>query len=113
MRRIHLLAVMLLILVTGACDREPAPPPLDPQTAAAAAAVEEKAGSFLEYYATVLDLAQRHTAQPDSFVAELERLPGTHLTEDEWNAWVAPHAADPRPMADELEALLAELASRR
>jgi hypothetical protein len=104
---------LLLVFLAAACDREPQAPPLDPEILAASRAVEEKAGPFLDYYVTVLELAQRLSTNPDSFEVELDRLPGSHLTEEEWTAWVAPHAADPDPLADRLEELLSELASRR
>src|SRR5262245_36108536 len=59
-------------------------------------AVENRAGDFLEYYGEVLRLSQEYAAHPDSFRAAIDSLPGSHLTEEEWNAWIAPYRDDPR-----------------
>lgn len=72
-------------------------------------AVEEKAGDFLDYYETVLELSRRHAAWPDSFRAALDSLPGSHLTDEEWKAWTAPYREDPSRMADRLEDVIARL----
>jgi hypothetical protein len=72
-------------------------------------AVEERAGDFLDYYEEVLHLARRYGAAPDSFRTALEALPGSHLTDAEWDAWTAPYRDDPGALADRLEEVIAEL----
>jgi hypothetical protein len=71
-------------------------------------AVEAEAGDFLDYYAAVLELAQRHASQPDSFRVALEALPGTKLGEREWEAWTRPYRAAPERLAERLEKIIAE-----
>jgi hypothetical protein len=75
-------------------------------------AVENRAGDFLEYYGEVLRLSQEYAAQPDSFRAAIDSLPGSHLTEEEWKAWIAPYGDDPREVADRLEKIIAGLKPR-
>jgi hypothetical protein len=75
-------------------------------------AVEERAGDFLEYYGEVLRLSQEFAAHPDSFRAAIDSLPGSHLTEEEWEAWIAPYRDDPREISDRLEKIIAGLKPR-
>lgn len=87
---------------------------VDRSTRAAARAVDARVGgTFLEYYEDVLRLAQRYSAQPDSFRLALNALPGSHLTEEEWAAWTAPYAGDPEGLARRLERVIAELGMPR
>lgn len=106
------IASAALALATGGCgDRGPE---VDRATRAAARAVDEKAGgTFLDYYEEVLRLAQRHAAEPDSFRAGLDALPGSHLTDEEWEAWTAPYSGDPQPLAERLEKVIADLGVAR
>jgi len=89
-------------------------PGVDRATLAAARAVDEKAGgTFLDYYEEVLHLAQRYGTQPDSFRVALDALPGSHLTDEEWQAWTAPYGQDPQPLAERLEKVIADLGMPR
>ena len=101
----------LLALVAGAtaCARDEPPPPKDPETLA----VEAEAGPFLEYYETVVRLARRHAAHPESFRVAVDSLPGTHLSDEEWEAWTRPWREDPEALADRIEDVLADLAGGR
>jgi len=74
-------------------------------------AVEEKAGDFLDYHAEVLRLAQAYSASPDSFKAALDSLPGSHLTDEEWEAWTEPYREQPGLLADRLEQIIADLST--
>jgi hypothetical protein len=75
-------------------------------------AVEKRAGDFLDYYGEVLRLSQDYAAHPDSFRAAIDSLPGSHLTEEEWEAWIAPYRDDPREVSDRLEKIIAGLKPR-
>jgi hypothetical protein len=99
-----LLALVALVALGAADCREPETP-RSPETIA----VEEKAGSFLDYYEEVLTLARRHAAHPDSFRAALDSLPGSHLTDEEWRAWTAPYETDAAALAERLEKTIGEL----
>jgi hypothetical protein len=106
-RNVNARAVLLaavFLLLAGADCREPQPV-RSPETLAA----EEKAGSFLDYYEEVLKLSRRHAASPDSFRAALDALPGSHLSDREWQAWTAPYEDDAGPLAERLEEVIAEL----
>ncbi|GJM45162.1 MAG: hypothetical protein DHS20C21_20040 [Gemmatimonadota bacterium] len=106
---------LALAALTGltACGQQDGPR-ADAETIAASRAIDEKAGSdFLGYYEDVILLAQRYSAHPDSFRVALEALPGSRLTDEEWEAWVAPYAEDPRPVAAHLEEVIASLSVRR
>jgi hypothetical protein len=70
--------------------------------------VEKRAGDFLDYYTRVLELAQAHAAEPDSFRIALDALPGSHLDERDWEAWTRPYREDPSRLADRLERIIAE-----
>lgn len=93
---------------SSACDA-PEPAPVRSEETRA---VEAEAGDFLDYYDEVLSLARTYAAQPDSFRAALAELPGSHLTEEQWDAWTEPYADDPVHLASHIEALLAKLASQ-
>ena len=85
-------------------------PRADAETLAAARAIDRKTGStFLDYYEQVVRLAQRHSAYPDSFRVALDALPGSHLTDEEWAAWVAPYTEDPYPVTERLEEVITTL----
>jgi hypothetical protein len=110
-------------IAPAACDESAPDVPRSAETRAAEArsaearsaetrAAEAKAGDFLEYYDEVLRLARRYAAEPDSFRTALTELPGSHLTEEEWDAWTEPYAQDPVHLASHVERLLAELASQ-
>ena len=101
----------LLINVAGLAAAACAPeaPVKSPETLA----VEEKAGDFLDYYEEVLRLSKRFTAQPYSFQAALNELPGTHVTDEEWEAWTRPHRDDAVDLALRLEAVIADLAQQK
>jgi hypothetical protein len=99
-----LLFALAALAASGCAEREPA---RAPETLA----VEARAGDFLDYYAEVLRLARVHAAKPDSFRAALDALPGSHLTDEEWEAWTAPYREDPGNMADRLERVIAELSA--
>ena len=75
----------------------------------ATVAAEKKAGDFADYWAEVVRLSRRHVAHPDSFRAALDSLPGTHLTDAEWEAWIAPYRAHPGKLASKLEETMAEV----
>ncbi|MBZ0270199.1 hypothetical protein K8I85_18760, partial [bacterium] len=65
---------------------------MDAATREAARAVEERVGgTFLDYYTEVVRLSRQYGAEPDSFRAALDALPGSHLSEEEWTAWTAPY----------------------
>lgn len=76
-------------------------------------AVEKKAGDFADYWAEVVQLSRRHAAHPDSFRAAIDSLPGTHLTDEEWEAWVAPHRERPGELATKLERTMAEITANQ
>lgn len=99
-------AAALLLALGGAAACGPGEPVRSAQTLA----VEEKAGDFLDYYEEVLRLARRYTAYPDSFQTALDALPGSHLSDEEWEAWTAPYREDAAGMAMRLEAVIADLA---
>lgn len=103
--------VALALFASGAggsgCDRE------GPVRSGETLAVQEKAGDFLDYYEAVLELSRRHAAWPDSFRAALDSLPGSHLTDEEWEAWTEPYREDPSRMADRLEEVIARLSRPR
>lgn len=88
----------------GGCAGEPAV-----ERSAETLAVEEAAGDFLDYYREVLRLSARYEAHPDSFRTALDSLPGSHLTDGEWEAWTAPYREHPNALADRLEEVIAEL----
>ncbi|NNE44306.1 MAG: hypothetical protein HKN12_08845, partial [Gemmatimonadetes bacterium] len=71
------------------------------------------AGDFLDYYEEVLRLSRTYTAHPDSFQTALNDLPGTHLTDEEWEAWTAPYRDDSAALAARLEAVIADLAQTK
>lgn len=106
-RRLIALAALLGTVPLAACG--PDPPARSPETLA----VEERAGDFLDYYEEVLRLSRRYTAHPDSFQTALNGLPGTHLTDEEWEAWTAPYREDAETVATRLEAVIADLAKPR
>ena len=97
-------AAMLLAL--AACDLRPSPPPRSPGTRAA----EAKAGDFADYYSEVVRLSRVHAAQPDSFRAAVAALPGSRLTDEEWDAWVAPYRDRPERLAVRLEEVISTVA---
>lgn len=97
-------AALLALAGSPACGPEEAVH--SPETVA----VEEKAGDFLDYYEDVLRLARRYPMHPDSFQTALDSLPGSHLSDEEWDAWTAPHRANAVQMAERLEEVIAELA---
>mgnify|MGYP003557604593 CR=1 FL=1 len=99
-----LLAVALL--PPSGCRPGKVAPPRSPMTQA----VEAKAGDFADYWAEVLRLARLHAAHPDSFRVALEALPGSHLTHEEWRAWVGPYEAAPGELATSLEEAIATVA---
>jgi hypothetical protein len=82
------------------------------ERAPATLAVEAEVGDFLDYYSTVLHLSARHSAHPDSFRVALDSLPGSHVTDDEWEAWTAPYREHPNLLAGHLEEVIAELRSQ-
>lgn len=75
-------------------------------------AVEEIAGDFLDYYQELLHLSNRYSSHPDSFQAAVDSLPGSHLTEEQWDAWTAPYRDHPALLASRLEGVMAELRGR-
>lgn len=97
-------AVTSLLAAAGSGCEEPAPV-RSPETLA----VEAKAGSFLDYYEEILTLSRRYAAFPDSFQAAVDSLPGSHLTDEEWEAWTTPYVDDAGPLAERLEKVIAEL----
>lgn len=97
-----------VLLVLAGCFGEPGTPAKSPETLA----VEATAGDFIDYYDEVLNLARTHAAEPDSFRAALDRLPGSHLTEQEWEAWTRPYRQEPDALADRLEKAIAEMSAR-
>jgi hypothetical protein len=100
-----LLSLALLIAALAAGCESPKATPKSAETLA----VESRAGDFLDYYGEVLRLSQNYAAHPDSFRAALDSLPGSHLTEKEWEAWIAPYRDDPRKTSDRLEKIIAGL----
>jgi hypothetical protein len=98
------LFALAALAVFGCAQREPA-------RTQETLTVEARAGDFLDYYAEVLRLARVHTAAPDSFRAALDALPGSHLTDEEWDAWTAPYRDDPEKLADRLERVIADLST--
>ncbi len=103
-----LLSVVLL-LAAGGCVGEGPDLEKSPETMA----VEETAGDFLDFYEEVLRLARHHAADPDSFRISLDGLPGSHLTDEEWEAWTAPYEEEPAHLAARIEEVLTDLASGR
>jgi hypothetical protein len=75
-------------------------------------AVEEIAGDFLDYYQELLQLSNQYSSHPDSFQAAVDSLPGSHLTDEQWEAWTAPYREQPALLADRLEEVMAELRGR-
>ena len=75
-------------------------------------AVEVIAGDFLDYYEELLHLSNRYSAHPDSFQAAIDSLPGSHLSDEQWEAWTAPYREQPAQLADRLEQVMAELRSQ-
>ena len=101
-----IVAATLAVFAGGtlaACEKSPPPLPREPDTLA----VEEKAGDFLDYYEEVLRLTRAHPAQADSFRAALAALPGSHLDDEEWEAWTRPYRAHPDRLANRVEEILA------
>ncbi|HMB70385.1 MAG TPA: hypothetical protein VKU85_13800, partial [bacterium] len=87
-------------------------PRADRDALAAAEAIDARTGTtFPDYYEDVVRLAQRYSAHPDSFRAALDSLPGSHLSDEEWEAWVAPHVQDPYGLAYRLEEVITTLAA--
>lgn len=103
--RWSLLAITAVAVLLAACGERGARSVESPETIA----VEMKAGDFADYWAEVVRLSRRHAAHPDSFRAAIDSLPGTHLTDEEWEAWVAPHRAQPGELATKLERTMAEI----
>jgi len=104
--RAALAALLAAATASAGCgDREPAAP-----KSAATLAVEAEAGDFADYYAEVIRLSRRHAAHPDSFRAALDALPGTHLTDPQWDAWVAPYEHRPGELAARLEEAISTVA---
>jgi len=93
--------------LAGGCE-SPKAAPKSPQTIE----VEKRAGDFLDYYGEVLHLSQEYAAHPDSFRAAIDSLPGSHLNEKEWEAWIAPYRDDPRQVSERLEKIIADLKPR-
>jgi hypothetical protein len=101
--------VALLGGALAACGRDDGPP-VDPATRQAARAVEERVGgTFLDYYTEVVRLSRLYGAEPDSFRAALDSLPGSHLSDDDWAAWTAPYAGDLERLVDRLDEATAGL----
>jgi hypothetical protein len=100
------LAVLTAALAAGCESRKTMP------KSAETLAIEKRAGDFLDYYGEVLRLSQAYAAHPDSFRAALDSLPGSHLSEKEWDAWIAPYRDDPRTTSDRLEKIIAGLKTR-
>jgi hypothetical protein len=78
-----------------------------PAKTSATAEVERKVGDFADYWAEVVRLSRTYSAHPDSFAAALKELPGSRLTEEEWEAWTKPYRDDPRGLAVKLEDAMA------
>jgi hypothetical protein len=100
-------ALLVALAIASGCSQGRKPVEKSPETLA----VEETAGDFLDYYEEVLQLSRRHANQPDSFRVALEALPGSHLSQEEWDAWTAPYREDPGRLADHLEKVIANLAT--
>ena len=75
-------------------------------------AIDVIAGDFLDYYEELLYLSNLYSAHPDSFQAAVDSLPGSHLSDEQWEAWTAPYREHPDQLADRLEQVMAELRSR-
>jgi hypothetical protein len=85
---------------------------VDAATRQAARTVEERVGgTFLDYYTEVVRLSRQYGAQPDSFRAALDSLPGSHLSDDDWAAWTAPYAGDMDRLVERLDEATAGLPS--
>lgn len=97
----------LLLAALAACSGGDAggAPPKDPATRA----VEERVGDFVDYYDSVLRLARQYAAYPDSFRAGLDSLPGSHLSDEDWEAWTRPYRNDPAALHERLETVIANL----
>jgi hypothetical protein len=76
-------------------------------------AIEERCGDFLDYYGEVIRLSRLHSAQSDSFRAAVDLLPGTHLSDEEWEAWTKPYLDRPGVLGERIAAVLTELGSTR
>ena len=100
----RVLFVIAMAVALGACGRG-AGVVRSKETIAA----EAKAGDFADYWAEVVRLSRRHAAHPDSFRAAIDALPGTHLTDAEWDAWIAPYRARPGDLASRLEQTMTEM----
>jgi hypothetical protein len=109
MRMLAGAAAVALLGIAAGCDRDPPRPPRSEE----ALAVEAKAGDFADYWAEVLRLSRRYATRPDSFAAAVDALPGSHLTEAEWDAWTAPYRQDSRLLAKKLEGALSEMPPAR
>ena len=99
-----LVSLAALLATLAGCETKPAAPKA-PETIE----VEKRAGDFLDYYGEVLRLSHEYAAHPDSFRAALDSLPGSHLSEKEWEAWIAPYRDDPRVVSERLEKVIAGL----
>lgn len=97
-----------VVAVIAGCGRLEGNPARSTETAE----VERKAGDFADYWVEVLRLSRRHSAHPDSFAAALRQLPGSQLTEEEWEAWTKPYREDPRGLAAKLEEAMSTTAGR-
>ena len=97
----------LMLAALAACSDEEggALPRKDADTRA----VEEQVGDFVDYYDSVLRLARQYAAYPDSFRAGLDSLPGSHLSEEDWEAWPRPYRDDPAALHERLETVIANL----
>jgi hypothetical protein len=101
--------ILLPILAAAVgCDRFERLPAKSAETIA----VERKAGDFADYWSEVLRLSRRHVAHPDSFRVALDALPGSHLTDEEWDAWTAPYRDDPNRLAARLEEAMSTVTAR-
>ena len=100
--------ILLGVLLVSGCS-ESGTPDKSPE----ALAVEATAGDFIDYYEEVLNLARTYAAYPDSFHAALDQLPGSHLTQEEWDAWTEPYAESPEALAERLEQVIADLSARK
>lgn len=101
-RTVRLIVAVVIVSALGACGRRAEKSP-------ATLAAEKKAGDFADYWAEVVRLSRRHVAHPDSFRAAVDSLPGTHLTDAEWEAWIAPYRDHPGKLASKLEETMAEV----
>jgi len=112
-RRSGALTALVLLALPAVGTTVPGCGHEEPVRSSETLAVEEKAGDFLDYYETVLDLSRRYAARPDSFRAALDSLPGSHLDDEEWEAWTAPYRENPSRMADRLEEVIGRLSLPR